>query len=228
MISKANNPPTDLEVEGETKGHKNTEYAYTATATDPDENDTIRYIFSWDDGTNDTMSSFLTGGTTSNTSHSWASYGSYTIKVYAEDNGSARSATTKLTVLIDIHWVKDIGYLIDDDGDGTYDTFYSNVTKEQTDVEKQDDGTYLIDSDGDDSWDWIYDIETNTLTECSAEPTPEPDNTALIVLAIIVILAIIIFGYLAKRDSDKKKAQKKAAEKKSKPKKKTTSKKSKK
>ena len=232
IISKANNPPTNLEVQGETKGHKNTEYAYTATATDPDENDTVRYIFEWGDGTNDTISSFLTSDSPFSTSHSWASYGSYTIEVYAEDNSSAPSGTTKLIVLIDMHYVKNIGHLIDDNSNGAYDIFYSNSTEEQTDVEQQGDGTYLIDSDGDGGWNYVYDIETDTLTEYSGEPTTEPDNTALIVLAIIAILILIILGYLVKRDKDKKKkaaaAAAAAAAKKSKPKKKTTSKKSKK
>jgi len=118
--------------------------------------------------------------------------------------------------------------MTDDDTDGTYDSFHNDTSGQKTDVEKQDDGTYLLDDDGDDSWDWIYDIETDTLTEYSGEPTSEPDNTALIVLAIIVILFLIILGYLVKRSNDIKKAQKKAAEKKSQPENKTTSKKSKK
>ena len=225
-ISQPNRPPTSPEVEdGPTSGTKNTEYTYTAVSVDPD-NDTIQYIFDWGD-TKTTTSDFLPNGTSYTAKHSWTAAGRYVIEVKASDNQTV-SGTTEYTVLIDVHLVDGIGYLIDDDADGTYDSFHNDTSGQKTDVEKQDDGAYLLDDDGDDSWDWIYDIETNTLTEYS-EPTPEPDNSALIVLAIIVILFLIILGYLVKRGNDKKKAQKKAAAaKKSQPKKKTTSKKSKK
>jgi chitodextrinase len=225
LISQPNRPPTGPEADGPTSGTKNTEYTYTAVSVDPD-NDTIQYTFDWGDGET-TETEFLPNGTASTQIHSWMSAGKYTISVKASDNQTV-SGTTQYTVLIDVHLVDDIGYLIDDDADETYDSFHNDTSGQETDVEKQDDGTYLLDDDGDDSWDWIYDIETDTLTEYSAEPTPEPDNSALIVLAIIVILFLIILGYLVKRSDDKKKAQKKAAEKKSQPKKKTTSKKSKK
>ena len=224
VISQPNIPPTAPEVDGTSSGTQNTEYTYTAVSTDAD-NDTIQYIINWNDG-EVTETDFLPNGTATIQSHSWLSAGKYMISVKASDNQTV-SGTTEYTVLIDVHLVDDIGYLIDDDADGTYDSFHNDTSGQETDVEKQDDGTYLLDDDGDGSWDWIYDIETDTLTEYS-EPTSEPDNSALIVLAIIVILFLIILGYLVKRSNDKKKAQKKAAEKKSQPKKKTTSKKSKK
>jgi len=222
IISKANLPPTKPTIEGTSEGTKDTEYTYNFQSTDPD-NDTIQYIVNWGDG-EVTETEFLPNGTASTQIHSWMSAGKYTLTVRAFDNETV-SATNQTTVLIDVHLVDDIGYLIDDDADGTYDSFHNDTSGQETDVEKQDDGTYLLDDDGDGEWDYVYDIETGTLTEYS-EPTP--DNTALIVLAIIVILFLIILGYLVKRSNDKKKAQKKAAEKKSQPKKKTTSKKSKK
>ncbi|MCK5258465.1 MAG: PKD domain-containing protein, partial [Thermoplasmatales archaeon] len=224
VISKANVPPTKPTIEGTSEGTKDIDYTYNFQSVDLD-NDTIQYFINWGDG-EVTETEFLPNGTASMQNHSWMSAGKYTLNVYAFDNETV-SATNQTTILIDVHLVDGIGYLIDDDADGTYDSFHNDTSGQETDVEKQDDGTYLLDDDGDDSWDWIYDIETDTLTAYS-EPTSEPDNTALIVLAIIAIFFLIILGYLVKRSNDKKKAQKKAAEKKSQPKKKTTSKKSKK
>jgi len=224
IISKPNVPPTKPTIEGISEGAKDTDYNYTFQSTDLD-NDTIQYLINWGDG-EVTETEFTPNGTSSMQNHSWMSAGKYTLNVYAFDNETV-SATNQTTILIDAHLVGGIGYLIDNDGDGTYDSFHNDTSGQETDVEKQDDGTYLLDDDGDDSWDWVYDIETDTLSEY-VEPTPESDNTALIVLAIIVILFLIILGYLVKRSNDKKKAQKKAAEKKSQSKKKNTGKKSKK
>jgi len=223
VISKPNLPPTKPTIEGASEGTKDTNYDYIIRSIDPD-NDTIKYMVNWGDDSSGLETAFLQNGTTLLKGHSWTSAGKYIISVVVTDNETL-SETTDHTVLIDAHLVDGIGYLIDDDADGSYDSFHNDTSGQETDVEKQDDGTYLLDDDGDGSWDWIYDIETGTLT---AYREPEPDNSALIVLAIIVILFLIILGYLVKRNSDKKKAQKKAAEKKSQPKKKTTSKKPKK
>jgi chitodextrinase len=223
-VAKANNPPTVPTIEGPASGTKGTDYTFTVSSTDAD-NDTIQYITNWDDGETE-ESEYYENDTSIDLIHSYTTAGKYTITVIANDNETV-SGSAQHIIYIDARSVDDIGYLTDDDADGTYDSFHNDTSGQETDVEKQDDGTYLLDDDGDDSWDWIYDIETDTLTKYS-EPTPEPDNTALIVLAIIVILFLIILGYLVKRSNDKKKAQKKAAEKKSQPKKNTTGKKSKK
>jgi len=110
--------------------------------------------------------------------------------VKAYDN-ETDSAATKLTVLIDTHWVKDIGYLIDDDSDGNYDAFYSNSTKNQTDINKQDDSTYLIDNDGDGDWDYVYNIKAGIFTECTSEKTSE-NNAIWYALGVGILLAIIV------------------------------------
>jgi len=192
VISIANNPPTKPVIDGPKTGNKNTNYEYTAVSTDLD-NDSIQYIFDWDDG-EETTTEFLSNGTATNQIHSWTSSGEYTISVSAYDN-QTESGSTKYTVLIDA-WpiVNDInGYLGDDDSDGIYDYFYNSVTGEKTDTEIQEDGTYLIDINVDGDWDYVYDTETDTLNETETEP--EGDNTIFYVLLIIFII-IIIFGYI--------------------------------
>ena len=204
IITIANNPPTKSTINGHATGNKNTPYDYIAVSTDAD-NDTIQYTFNWGDGSTNTVTDFLPNGTATTQTHSWTAPGAYEISVNAFDN-KTESGATKYTVLIDAYWVKDIGLLIDDDSDGTYDTFYSNATEDQTDVEKQDDGTYLIDNDGDGNPDNIYDVETDTLTKYTKSTSDEGDNTIVVyALAIFVILIIVVLVYLAKRNKDKKK-----------------------
>jgi hypothetical protein len=207
VISKPNIPPNTPEVGGKTTGKQDIEYAYTAVSSDAD-NDTIQYTFNWDDGKTD-KTDFIASSIETSQTHSWTSAGIYTITVKAFDN-KTESGTTRYTILIDVLLIDDKikGYLIDDDSDETYDSFDNSETGEQTDIEKQDDGTYLIDSDGNGEWDYVYDPETDTLTEYIMESTP--DNTLLIISAIIItILVLLILGVMLKRDNDKKKKKKK-------------------
>ncbi len=48
-----------------------------------------------------------------------------------------------------------IGYLLDNDSDGVYDAFYSDVLQQTLSIQKEDD-SYPIDSDGDGDWDYTY------------------------------------------------------------------------
>jgi PKD repeat protein len=199
-----NIPPTAPIITGPQTGSKNTDYDYSAVSTDGD-NDQLKYTFNWDDTTSITTE-FVPNGTTVTESHKWSEAGVYTINVKVSDNQSETSAD--YVVLIDAIWVKDIGYLLDTDGDGTYDIFYSNETGVTTESEKQEDGTYLINSDDDSGWDWIYDPDTDTLTEYSeSAETTEEDNSlwyAVGILLIILILGIILFAGRKKGKKDKK------------------------
>lgn len=208
-IGQFNNPPTDPVVSGPQSGDVDTSYDFTAVSTD-DDNDTIQYMIDWGDGTN-TTTAFVDNGTEVTESHSWSSYGFKTVAVTAYDDQDGASGTTNHIVAIDVMWVKDIGYLIDTNSDGTYDSFFSNETGAQTATEKQTDGTYYINSDEDTGWDWIYDPETDTLTAYGAPSDAEEDYTWLYALIIVIILLLIIGGAAAGR-------RKKPEQKKGKPK----------
>jgi hypothetical protein len=85
------------------------------------------------------------------------------------------------------------GYLFDNNNDGIYDSYHSNVTGNDTCVEKQENGSYLIDSDGDEHWDYLYDPQTKKL---SWYPTPgqgtiQEGKTLLLLGSIIAIIAIL-------------------------------------
>jgi len=210
ILSELNNPPTAPEVTGEQDGTKNTDYNYTAMSTDED-NDTIQYIFDWGDGTN-TTTDFVANGTAVTEAHNWSTWGVYTSSVNAYDNDTY-SGTTDYVVLIDVLYVKNIGYLIDTDSNGTYDSFYSNETLEQTSVEKLANGSYLINSDIDDGWDYIYGPDTDTLTAYSLGEEAE-DNTIWYLLIVGLIIAIILLFLIAaamkkkEKEKEKKKSKK--------------------
>ena len=203
-IIAGNNPPTKPEfITKTTDGNKNTPYEYSVMSTDPD-NDTIKYVFYWDDDTTNTTAYYTNGTECDAVTHMWTAAGVYNVKAEAIDENNASSGNTTLTVLIDAHAVKDIGYLIDENGDGVYDIF-QNTAGDQTDTEKQADGTYLIDNNGDGNWDYIYDPDTDTLTAYTPEEgggaseKAKADNTiwyALVIGMVIVILILIVI-YLA-------------------------------
>ncbi|HEC89657.1 MAG TPA: PKD domain-containing protein [Thermoplasmatales archaeon] len=141
-----NYPPENLNVLGPTAGDKDVFYSYNISASDPD-GDSIRYIIDWGDGSSDT-SSLMPSGLTFTISHNWSPAGLFTVTVYAEDEHGARSNSVTFTMSISVQPVGDIGYLIDEDSDGSYDTFHNAATGQETPVAKDDAGKYLIDSNG--------------------------------------------------------------------------------
>ncbi len=199
ISEKPNNPPETPTIIGPITGHKNTTYEYTALSFDAD-NDTITYYFNWNDTTNPTIIYDLPNGTTTTVIHSWDTYGFYTVTVKASDNKS-ESGSTILTVLIDVVWIEDIGYLIDENSNGTYDSFYSNETNEQISVEKEDDWIYLIDSDRDGKRDYAYNQTTRILTlyynfiydkflKIYQEETPGFEVISVLIMMALVIIIL--------------------------------------
>jgi hypothetical protein len=191
-------------------GTKNDTYEYTFVSIDEDDDD-LKYNISWGDTISSTAGPNQSG-IEALANHSWsiAGAGIYTITAYADDD-KAISGITEFVVLIDVWWVKDIGYIIDYDADGTYEKFFSNSTSEETETGMSD-GKYLIDEDGDGKWDWIYDKEPDILTPYKEKEETEDDNTLCYIL-ILVIIILAILGYLALRKKNtpepKKPAQKK-------------------
>jgi len=160
-ITLANLPPSQPTLSGPHKGVINTTSAYTATSTDP-ENSTLFYTFAWGDGLSNTTGAEVSG-TPVTFVHTWGHAGIYNLSVTASD-GETSSAPATMTVLMSVEYVGDLGYLIDTNGDGIYDAFYSNATGLTTPVQRLADGTYLIDSDGSGTWDHLYNPETKELT----------------------------------------------------------------
>jgi len=202
-----NNPPTKPIIVGPNTGNKNTKYSYNVVSNDMD-NDAIMYSFIWGDQSSYVNESgFLPNGSVYTANHTWTASGEYNMSIWADDSKNL-SETTIYTIYIDVLPINGQikGYLVDDNSDGTYDSFNNSRTGEKTDVEMQDDGTYLIDIEGDGNWDFVYNVESDTISQ-SADPNVNPesksDNTAIYFLAfIIIVILLIIFVYLLKRDKN--------------------------
>ncbi|MEF8848099.1 MAG: PKD domain-containing protein, partial [Candidatus Thermoplasmatota archaeon] len=192
-ITRPNNPPTKPAINGPNTGHKNTEYTFNITSTDADE-DPIKYTILWGDGSQENTI-FLKNNTNIEKKHQWNQPGHYTIKITAYDN-ITQSPQKQHEILIDSHKIENIGYLIDENEDGTYDLFQNineNISKTNVDqIEKQ----YLIDTDADQKWDYKYNLNQQKLTEYQTDTTNEENNDLLLYLGIafLIIITIIILS----------------------------------
>ena len=203
-IIQPNRPPSKPTIDGPNEGNKSTWLIFDITSTD-DDNDTIQYTVTWDDATSSDISDFLASGETYSVNHIWSAAGKYTITVTASDNQSNTQNTH--IILIDAHNVGDIGYLTDDDDDGTWDNYYNNDKTQGT--LGRDGDLYLIDVDNDGTWDYSYDPETEELIPLQDQPEPdEEDNTMLYLLALIIIILVILFIALLARKGKGKPASK--------------------
>jgi PKD repeat protein len=192
IIAQPNRPPTPPTITGPLHGTRNTMYSYTMVSTDKD-NDVLRYAVEWGDSSPPVQSSgFLPDGTSFSVNHSWQNAGRYDITVSASDNQTETSS--KITVYIDAEQTGDIGYLMDTNSDGIYDSFYSDITKKITMVQEQN-GLYNIDSDGDGTWDYTFNA-TNGLAVWQAPNTPG--------FAVVLTLSAITVVLFWKRKSKMK------------------------
>jgi PKD repeat protein len=185
IIKQQNRPPTPPIITGSTDGTKNTTYTYTAVSTDAD-NDTMMYTFDWKDPLNSPQSSgFLPNGKGFTISHSWSAAGRYNIMVTVTDNQT--QSFSKFTVYIDAVQTGDIGYLLDNDGDGIYDVFYSDILKQTTLVQNKN-GVYVIDSDGNGVWDYTFDMIKGL---ASYQEPPNTPGFELVIAISAIVLAIL-------------------------------------
>jgi uncharacterized repeat protein (TIGR01451 family) len=95
-VNQLNYPPTNPDVYGPTEGFINIEYNFSIASTDIDNNE-IRYIVDWDDGTS-SESGFLITGESFNITHKWTQPGDYKINVSADDDNT--NSTSELTIKI--------------------------------------------------------------------------------------------------------------------------------
>ena len=191
-ITVPNRVPSAPLVDGPEEGTQNFEYSFTAMSTDED-NDTIRYHFDWDDGTTN-ITEFLPNGTETMQMHIWIAADIYTISVQAYDNNTLSSATNHV-ILIDAHIIEDIGYITDDDVDGTYGTFHGE--KINTDL-GLDGGKYLIDINGDGNWNYTYDMVEGLAVYDKELEFEIPWIYVIGLLGLILIIAITVIFYKKK------------------------------
>ena len=90
VIITGNNPPSKPSISGPTTGKPRRSYTYTASTTDPNE-DQIYYMFDWGDGTNSGWLGPYDSGSTVSATHKWRDKGNYEIRVKARDVLGAES-----------------------------------------------------------------------------------------------------------------------------------------
>ena len=198
---RQNNPPSKPTINGNILGSKNIDYNFTIVSVDPDE-DKIRYIFYWNDSSNETYTEYLPSDSEYSFLYNWSKQGIYRLTVYAEDIKNATSDISEFQIFIDIDilFIEELnGYLLDFGKDGVYEKYYHNLST-PTNIELQDDGKYKIDEDGDSNWDYIYDPVTGsikTIDEDKETKEKEDDNLYLILgLAILIIVMVIILVFI--------------------------------
>jgi hypothetical protein len=85
---------------GPTSGTINTEYTFTSSAEDPDD-DSVAIRFDWGDGDTSDWSDWQASGDSISMTHSWSDSGSYTIRAQAQDLNeavSSWSSSHKITI----------------------------------------------------------------------------------------------------------------------------------
>jgi hypothetical protein len=186
IISRLNNLPYNLIVDGSIDGIVDTTYDYTAFATDDDSGDQIKYGWDWNyDGIVDEWTDFYESEVISTINHSFSTAGFYRVRAQAEDSNNGNSGWSKrLLVFIDVNF------------------------------QQQVDGRFLIDFEKDDTWDSVYNPETDILTDYEEEVEPpeepftkgefnNPDNSIWYLLGIILLiiaLLALLFLYNKKKE----------------------------
>ncbi len=197
-----NTPPSNPTIDGPITGHLSVTYPITVRSLDRN-NNTIRYTFDWGDGTKES-SGFLPNGVACVKNHSWRNAGKYVLRVTASDNQT--NASSEKIIWIDALEVGDLGYLIDNDSDGTYDSFRFNPTGRIT-LSEIKNGKYLIDADGDNIMDYQYDPMSGTIISIHQPPTlteEKPFSPFLLIGGLILIIVIIATIVISRRRFSKK------------------------
>ncbi|MBN1860071.1 MAG: PKD domain-containing protein, partial [Candidatus Thermoplasmatota archaeon] len=93
------NPP--MKPTGPTLIQTGGNYYFISTAYDSDDNDTLRLLFNWGDGTYSNWTGFLPSNVTASLSHTWINASSYNITVIAQDKKGANSSWSEpLNVIV--------------------------------------------------------------------------------------------------------------------------------
>ncbi|HWR27168.1 MAG TPA: PKD domain-containing protein [Candidatus Thermoplasmatota archaeon] len=184
VISEHNQPPTIPKIDGPTSGTKNTLYTYTASSTDPD-NDRLQYSFLWE-GSISQPSGFIPSGINYSVNHRWMNAGRYNLTVTVTDNQTESSS--KITIYIDAVQTRGAGYLLDLDGDGIYDAFYSDETHQTVSIQRNGD-SFLIDKDGDGHWEYVYNATYGLTSYQEPRKTPGYElGFTLCAIAVVILL----------------------------------------
>ncbi|MCX6665791.1 MAG: fibronectin type III domain-containing protein [Euryarchaeota archaeon] len=108
--------------------------------------------------------------------------------------------------------IKD-SYLVDTNGDGTYDTYYCSSTNVHTQMVAISSTSHLIDTNNDGQWDYVYNPTSGTITPYERTSTTEsgiPLRYIIIAtIVIIIFITLVLVLMMRKKDSKNQEEQKK-------------------
>ena len=90
-------PQTPQTPSGPDSGYRHTSYTYSTSTNDPEDDD-VRYIFYWGDGSS-TSTNWYESGNTVSASHQWSNLGTYQVQVQAQDCQGAYTALSSSLVV---------------------------------------------------------------------------------------------------------------------------------
>jgi|GEM_PF-746722 len=200
-IRPPNHAPTTPTMNGSYDGTRNTQYSFTITSTDPD-NDTLRYHITWGDGTPDTITEYVTNHTSQTMNHTWTTSNAYPLTAWAEDAYGATSPAIHILVLIDttILYLNGTlpGYLLDVNKTGVYTLFHDNATGITVKVTRQASG-YLIDTNNDGTPEYLYTSLHGLVPYETTKPATPGFETATFLIACLAFTLLTRTRYKRRR-----------------------------
>ena len=185
-----NNPPNMPTIKGPNKGKNYQDFSFIFSCFDS-EDDSLTFFIDWGDG-NTEKSTYISSDEDFVISHYWVKPGRYTIQVYTSDNAENGSSTSSeiLKFVINIgKEITDIGYVLDMDDDGIFDTFHNDQLGIENSIKMTKKDLYELDIDNDFIFDHLYSSSTDKL-----EPIVEKESINM-VWFISIILMIIVFCF---------------------------------
>ena len=213
QINLPNRAPEKPYIYGPNNGSKKENYSFNFKSYDEDLDD-LFYNISFGDGTIITTDTYK-NNENATVNHSWNLAGKYEIEAYANDNKTISEKSNHIIFIdsIEISYNNSkIGYIIDENGDGTYDLFYSYESNNISLIDKTNDSNYLIDLDSDGEPDLIYNETSKTTEQYNNEYKSNKAgnaNNVICPISIIFILIIILLYLFLKRKKEKPKKTKK-------------------
>jgi hypothetical protein len=190
VIRKVDQWPSPPQINGVLYGSIGVLYNFTLLSYDPD-GDGLTYHIDWGDGTNETTTQQMSNMSTTQ-GHEWTMNGAYKITATAIDPQMNSSEEGQAIIFIGIHNVGSYGYLIDTNGTGVFDSFFSNSTQNHSAVQAKGVDQYLIDSNCDGKFDMLYNLTADSIKEVKPAPVATLNFITIGTLAVFVLVVSLI------------------------------------
>lgn len=157
------------------------------------QNNNLTYSIDWGD-TNTTSNQTIESSQLHLINHTYIASGRYRLILTVSDIAGLQDQK-KISVYVDSinlsYQNTTLGYLVDDDSDGVYDSYYSDDDiKKKLEISKE--GVYLLDVDSDGKSDYLYDSAQATLKPYQQQEE-QPPFFVIFSLPLILFLIVLFF-----------------------------------